>query len=482
MADYGDGTCGGGETASASPEASQSTATPAPDNTPAPTAETAPASYPEPQASGAGSAAAATSPHAGMYDEQGEGGNASAGPPPPAEDPNSTGAKSDGPAEGDDNKSAAEQEEDASAAADKADAAAAKDSTNATGAETDPGVNGAGPPGGGDPVDAGAPEPADAGAKDDGTGPGDVSGTPEPAPETPARDLGDVDNPDFVCNPDYKAPDPEPPRNPKATAAEERGAAEAAKDPLDVCMSDEQKGKRIQDDAMRAINKEYRDGTTDQAPNRDCEPVNFDTPEGRQAALNRETQDNPGDKKSADECGPASVIAGAIQAGGEDGVRSVAQGTVTYDKDGNPDPESQKIQDMLDDPNHQWTRGDLHAIQSKMYQQMRDSEDAKEGDEGGVKNDTVRNYIDNNPDLAQMYKDHGVEVDSINNGSTDNPNGHFVMTQRDPNNQYAAPSMVYDPYSRKDGNQVITDPKMINNYNVATTGKIRPDPAAAQQQ
>jgi len=295
---------------------------------------------------------------------------------------------------------------------------------------------------------------------------GSPSASQAPAVDAPVRQGVTVmaDSP-TTCDPGYQ------PGNPRMLAAEERARAEAAamgQDPMDKIW----RMANPTAAAERDISEAYKSGGNSQAPNRGCEPVDLETPEGRQATLNRMTQNQPGNEESEMECGAAAVLAGAIKAGGSDAVKAIINDVSTFDVNGKLDPQSEKLQKLLDDPKHNWTRQDLSDIQNKMYQQMRESEGEDADPKGGLHGDTLKKFINGDPELAQMFHDSKVEVDLINNGSPTEFNGHFVART---NNDKGLPTEVYDPYMREGGNQVITDPKRVLNYQVATDTRIQPE-------
>jgi hypothetical protein len=246
--------------------------------------------------------------------------------------------------------------------------------------------------------------------------------------------------------------------------------------------------------------EEVRQGVEKEAEKRAQEPVDVNTPAGREAALDRMTQqegkNGQMDPDSENKCNATAVVAGALRAGGREGLQTVMEG-VNKDKDGNPipddklDPATKAMMDKIKDPNSQLTQQDLNDIKDKLYDKLRDNEgdqkaeykkdangnviwDNKNGVEGepelakgdpaGVKTSTTDNFVNNNPALKKMFDDSGQRIDHIN-VTGQGESQHVVLEQRDKDGNT---TNVYDPYMRKDGHQVVTDPDLLAKYRQAT--------------
>jgi hypothetical protein len=247
--------------------------------------------------------------------------------------------------------------------------------------------------------------------------------------------------------------------------------------------------------------EDTRKGVEAEAEKRAQEPVDVDSKEGREAALDKLTQqegkNGQMDPDSENKCNATAIVAGALRAGGREGLQAVMDG-VNKDKDGNPipadklDPQTKAMMDKIKDPNSQLTQQDLNDIKDKLYNGMRQSEGDKPteyqrdadgnvvwnnnkgvegepvrtgGNEAGVNTPTTDAFVNNNPALKKMFDDSGQRIDHINNVGEGQYSNHVVLEQRDAQGNT---TNVYDPYMRKDGHQVITDPDKLQNYRKAT--------------
>jgi hypothetical protein len=217
------------------------------------------------------------------------------------------------------------------------------------------------------------------------------------------------------------------------------------------------------DPALMAVLGQYADpaDVNNIAGRHEGRNVDFDTPEGRKATLNDMIQNaSSGDTQSNSRCGPTAVLAGAIQAGGRDGVRDIVEDVITKGPDGKPlDPGSKHLQEMIDDKSHKWTEADLNAIEMQMYAKMRAQEgDAKDAP-AGIKTAELEKFINSDQRLAKMFSEHNEHINKI---SDDGGTNHFVLETDD---DEGTATSIYDPYVHKDGNQVVTDKAMLKNYN-----------------
>jgi hypothetical protein len=150
----------------------------------------------------------------------------------------------------------------------------------------------------------------------------------------------------------------------------------------------------------------------------------------------------------------------------------------------------------VNDPNHPLTQQDLSDIKDKMYDKMRENEGDKKteykkdangnvvwdnngyGGEPvqadpsdksaapGVKRSTTDDFINSDPKLKKMFDDNHLRIDHVDNtGAKDGSSNHVVLEETDGNGHTKE---VYDPYMRKDGNQVITDEDQLKMYRGAT--------------
>jgi hypothetical protein len=216
-----------------------------------------------------------------------------------------------------------------------------------------------------------------------------------------------------------------------------------------------------------AIRVENGADTTNEPPKPDDKPLDMSTPKAREDVLDKMVQNNPDDKESKDRCGPTSVLAGAIKAGGMEGVKAVL-GDVATGPDGKPDPEVADLQAKL--KTGEVSAQDLQAIEAKMYAKMREGRSDADKAQAGVSPDEIKNFMAKDQALSKMYKDNHLEIDAEDVTGSGRAS-HAVLAQRDANNNLAE---IYDPYQRKDGHQVITDPTTLHDYDNARKRAIPP--------
>jgi hypothetical protein len=253
--------------------------------------------------------------------------------------------------------------------------------------------------------------------------------------------------------------------------------------------------------------EERRNAIEAEAEKRATTPVDVDSKEGREATLNKlvqqEGQNGQLDPDSENKCNATAILAGALRAGGREGLTAVLN-DVNKDKNGNPipedkmDPQTKALMEKAKDPNSQLTQDDLNKMKDKLYDKMRESEgdkkteykkdangnvvwDNSNGVEGepvlapgqekdpsaqpGVNRTTTDNFINNDPVLKKMFEDSHQRIDHINNNGGSGAANHVVLEQ---DNKDGSINNVFDPYMRKDGNQVITDPEQLKLYQDAT--------------
>jgi hypothetical protein len=230
-----------------------------------------------------------------------------------------------------------------------------------------------------------------------------------------------------------------------------------------------------------SIGAEYIDA--DKVDPRGAQVIDVDSEAGRQATLNRMVQNVRGDEGSEHSCGPTSVLAGAMMAGGRDGLRTLINDVSSHDQNGHVDAETQRLLQAVNDPHHQLTQGDLNTIEGRMYASMRADQHARNGDESrDIEGEEVQRFIREDPELNRMFARSHQRIDLVDNdGERDhagnlNPD-HFVL-ERDDAQGHA--QQIYDPWARFDGNQVITNQNVIRNYQAVTFETETADQAAAQ--
>jgi hypothetical protein len=473
---------------------------------PAPT-EAAPAAAEQAQAGPAG-----PSPYGGMFDgEHGDGGNASATPPSAPSDPNDATRHADDAAKQTEQKqdAAQQQVEEAKSqeqAARSAEGPQAETAQKAAEAQTDQAEQQR------DAVDAQAQEQDKAQAQteeqaakqnglpteEDHQAAAQDAAEQQSAQENEAREQASDDKADekesaethddqqqaadeHLEDSDGKADDK---ADDHSDSDDDRGEGRGrARAPHDICAIPEEYTRPTGMDAVQAVYDRYHDDDPnkqasknignsynksgmppEQDPNAE---VKLDTPEAREAALNKMVQ-NDGTAVGEDKCGPTAVLAGAMRAGGNDGLKAIA-GDVAKGPDGKVDPDVKGIQDKLESGGNV-SPGDLELLKEKMYDKMRQGESDEEAKKSGVSTDEIRKFINNDSDLRDMYKKSGQEIDYVDNTGSGKGN-HFVLGVR----KNGDLNEVYDPYMKADGNQVITDHNQVEDY-----GKARKDVITAR--
>ncbi len=218
--------------------------------------------------------------------------------------------------------------------------------------------------------------------------------------------------------------------------------------------------------------------------------------EGRTRALARLTQ-NRADLTpiGEDECGAASMVGGALLAGGDQGLNMLAGDIEKKELAGGLDKKSPE--EMVDFAQMTvlqakiaaklpLTAADMHTMDDALYHTVKMDEEGTpaetmrrniaEGDrDAGLSKAGLQSFIDENPDLTKMYKDNGMNLALLNTGERDDAHrrvsSHFVL-EVDGKDGVAG---VYDPYSRRDG-QIIngTDAQALKDYNEAQMGRVGP--------
>lgn len=232
-------------------------------------------------------------------------------------------------------------------------------------------------------------------------------------------------------------------------------------------------------------------------------PLNLSTKEKRLKALKEMTQIDSNSDTKADlvRCGAATIVAAAIYAEGETGLKKLVDMLLDkdpfynlYAKDGGEIPKScrelhtikQKLQ-----IEHRMTFEDIAKIQESLYNylkqtQMSDdiinalksvynSKDPSSGIEeykkvsGYILNKTIQKFLSDNPDIAKMFDDNKLRILNIDNDGDGIPN-HFVLGIG--STDKGTPECIYDPLPRKKG-QIVSG-EDVNKYNKTTSTKIYP--------
>jgi hypothetical protein len=182
---------------------------------------------------------------------------------------------------------------------------------------------------------------------------------------------------------------------------------------------------------------------------------------------------------SGSRCSSTVLIASAIQAGGMDGVKAIIdQANADLDPNG---PFYEKQQEKMKALQESLKAGtlkmsDLHSLNGVLNDQLMAAQQKKyEGqvdDKGnpivplmGVEPDVLKDYIAKNPTMKGYFEKGNMSIDSVDaDGKTapgaDNPADHFVLHMAGD----GGGSAIYDPFARKDHNQLVFNPEEQKNY------------------
>jgi len=233
----------------------------------------------------------------------------------------------------------------------------------------------------------------------------------------------------------------------------------------------------------------------------------LNNPANRLAVLSRLTQTGE-DKNATDlmECGPSSLIGGALLAGGTDGLMDIMDATLSHCDPKHKEKlgeEMAEIQKAMKEGKLNF--GHLQALQKNLYTVMqRDMEgenpdvikeyldekknsgegsDATKAKEeaaaktGGIYTDTITQFLATSPELRKRFKDNGLSIAHIDNdgvldGYGRNDAEHFVLHMK---NMEGKDQAFYDPWQRKHG-QLVTQAEEVKQYSDARIRTVDGEP------
>jgi hypothetical protein len=221
----------------------------------------------------------------------------------------------------------------------------------------------------------------------------------------------------------------------------------------------------------------------------------LDNPAQRLVVLGNLTQQ--GEENSATdmaECGPSSLIGGALLSGGTDGLKDIMAATLAHCAPEHKEKlgqEMEQIQQAMKDGKLDF--GHLQALQKNLYTVMqrdmegqdpeilkeyladKDNQDkAREaGKTGGM---TIEKFMATSPALKKRFDEHGlsishIDTDGVPDGYGNNDAEHFVLAMK---NKEGKQTGVYDPSERKHG-QLITSSSEVKSYADAELGNYKGD-------
>lgn len=220
---------------------------------------------------------------------------------------------------------------------------------------------------------------------------------------------------------------------------------------------------------MGNLDKQYADiNNPDWAP-QDFQVGNLDKIEDRMQLLDKLTQNTQGGGIDANgRCGATALMAAAIHAGGNDGIKTILDAL----KSG-ADPKDQfakmkfkaleakmkagkldqdDLSNMNDELNYQ-----LRLKQNEMFAEHKDQIPAS-----GVDPTVLEAFIKGNKNMSEYFKSGKYSIDSVDtdgNGGSAEAMNHFVLSIGGEKNNF-----IYDPQARKDGHQVVVNPVEVQNY------------------
>jgi hypothetical protein len=217
----------------------------------------------------------------------------------------------------------------------------------------------------------------------------------------------------------------------------------------------------------------FRIGQAYESGGREVNPdarVALGSKEERLAALNSLTQ-NDTTGQGEDMCGATSILAASLVAGGNDGVKDLIDTMSATGKLNKGElKELGAIQKRIQ-KGEQLSMADIQAVQFQLHSTLRrqQKEQISGEDDGGVDGKVIQNFI-SNPKMAKMFKDNEMGISRVDTDGDDKGN-HFVLNLGRPSSQDAK---VYDPYARKGGQQVVTDPDQLQDYDRARKHYLTP--------
>jgi len=190
-------------------------------------------------------------------------------------------------------------------------------------------------------------------------------------------------------------------------------------------------------------------------------------PADRLKLLNGLTQNDQYDPYSSGRCGSSVILAAAIQGGGKEGLQAL----MNQVKKG-IDPTDQMYGSYMKSLEKNMregklTMGDMDKLNGMLYTQLRDAQNKKfEGEEippEGLDPEVLKEFIGKNKTLKGYFQKGDMSIESVDSDGKDGAN-HFVLQMGGKDS-----SFTYDPYARKDGNQLVFDAVENKNYNQAET-------------
>jgi hypothetical protein len=198
---------------------------------------------------------------------------------------------------------------------------------------------------------------------------------------------------------------------------------------------------------------------------------------GKLNLLNKMTQNVGGDDASDAMCGAETLLAAAVKGGGTDGIKAILASEMANAVAGKDEFAKKQIgsyQKAL--ASGKLSVDDMHGIASELNYELRlkqveqeqkyqkehpEDTDFKPSTEG-LSPETMQNFIKSSSTMSGYFKDGHMSIDSVDTKSADGASAanHYTLSMATADGA----SAVYDPFARKDGNQVIYNPLEVKNY------------------
>lgn len=187
-------------------------------------------------------------------------------------------------------------------------------------------------------------------------------------------------------------------------------------------------------------------------------------------ALSKITQKMSKGVVSENKCGASCIVSAVIYSKGREGIAKLAEIAKSQVKAPFALPsEYDSLVDKLKDTKQPLTKEDVSKLQDMVYLVLHNKQDVKwkekygtESSPGGLHTTIVKDFM-SSPEMKSLIgKDLNIRnIDFNGDGKSD----HFVLFIGEKTSKPA----VYDPWPRKDGNQVVTNPKEVETYRDAVS-------------
>jgi hypothetical protein len=194
-------------------------------------------------------------------------------------------------------------------------------------------------------------------------------------------------------------------------------------------------------------------------------PLTDLTPNGMYLALDKISQsDNDNsDYSKYDEkrCSGASLV-GAAMLNGKEGIKTFIDslGEFCNKKSITLSDEDFALLDKVGACSDLKT-SDISKLQDLTYRVLKSYEGTELG--SGVRGETIKSFLNEVPKIKNLLRKIGGSIEGIDNvGNT--ATNHVVLKFEHRNERGQTSLQIYDPYPKRDGKQIISDPEMVRKY------------------